>query len=178
MQLLKVKEKMIKHTNTPHRLNEVYSETNKKKILLVLKSPRGYPWYLLSVRKNSPANAGDRGLISDSERPCMHGATKPMRRNYEACALEPASHNRRAHALQPPKTAHSRARAPAAREAAAVRCSDTAAGDWSSLQLGKSPHNEDPAQSKINTEIKLKTEMLNKIKPSGIIQSMTRGNKE
>ena len=68
MQLLKVKEKMIKHTNTPHRLNEVYSETNKKKILLVLKSPRGYPWYLLSVRKNPPANAGDAGSVPGSGR--------------------------------------------------------------------------------------------------------------
>ena len=27
------------------------------------------------------------------EDPTCHGATKPMRHNYWACALEPASHN-------------------------------------------------------------------------------------
>ena len=77
----------------------------------------------------------------------MHGATKPVRRNYEACALEPGSHNRRAHALQPPKTARSRARAPAAREAAAVRRSGTAAGDWAQLTAAR----EKPAQRRPST---------------------------
>ena len=32
-----------------------------------------------------------RSLVRED--PTCHGATKPMRHNYGACALEPASHN-------------------------------------------------------------------------------------
>ena len=34
------------------------------------------------------------------EDPACHGATKPVRHNYWACALEPMSHNYWAHKLQ------------------------------------------------------------------------------
>ena len=37
------------------------------------------------------------------EDPTCRGATKPVRHNYWACALEPASHNYWAHTLQLPK---------------------------------------------------------------------------
>ena len=40
------------------------------------------------------------------EDPTCHGATKPVRHNYWACALESASHNCRAHAPQLLKPAH------------------------------------------------------------------------
>ena len=43
--------------------------------------------------KNPPANAGDTGSTLVQEDPTGHGATKPVRHNYWACALEPASHN-------------------------------------------------------------------------------------
>ena len=46
-----------------------------------------------SVVKNPPANAGDMGSISDPEDPTCRGANKPMRRNYQACALEPGKCN-------------------------------------------------------------------------------------
>ena len=53
--------------------------------------PRG------SVVKNPPANAGDTSSIPDPENPSCYGATKPVRHNYWACALEPGSHNYWAH---------------------------------------------------------------------------------
>ena len=46
------------------------------------------------------------------EDPTCRGATKPMRHNYWACALEPVSHNYWAHAPQLLKPACSRARVP------------------------------------------------------------------
>ena len=43
--------------------------------------------------KNPPAHAGDTVQALVREDPTCRGATKPMRHNYWACALEPASHN-------------------------------------------------------------------------------------
>ena len=60
------------------------------------------------------------------EDPTCRGAIKPVRRNYWACTLEPASHNYwahapRAHALQQEKTPQWEARAPQQRVAPARR---------------------------------------------------------
>ena len=46
-----------------------------------------------TVVENPPANAGDwvRALVREDPTCC--GAAKPVRHNYRACALEPASHN-------------------------------------------------------------------------------------
>ena len=44
-----------------------------------------------AVVKNPPANEGDTGSSPDAGR--SRGATKPMRHNYWACALQPKSHN-------------------------------------------------------------------------------------
>ena len=46
-----------------------------------------------AVVKNPPANAGDTGRALVREDPTCRGATKPVRHNYWACALEPVSHN-------------------------------------------------------------------------------------
>ena len=54
-----------------------------------------------TVVKNPPANAGDTGSIPGPGRSHMHRATKPMRHNYWACALELLSHNYWACALEP-----------------------------------------------------------------------------
>ena len=69
------------------------------------------------VVKNSPANAGDTGLIAGSGRFHMLRAnwlTKPVSHNYWACAwspgataaeperLEPVPHNRRSHRNEKP----------------------------------------------------------------------------
>ena len=43
---------------------------------------------------------GTRVWVLVREDPTCRGATKPMRHNYLACALEPASHNYWAHVLQ------------------------------------------------------------------------------
>ena len=43
-----------------------------------------------AVVKNSPANAGDTGSIPGWENPTSRRATKPVRHNYWAWALEPA----------------------------------------------------------------------------------------
>ena len=51
----------------------------------------GLPW--CAVVENPPANAGDMGSIPGPEYPTCHGATKPVRHNYWACALEPTIHN-------------------------------------------------------------------------------------
>ena len=42
--------------------------------------------------KNPPANAGDMGQIPNQD-PTCHVATKPVRHNYWACALEPENCN-------------------------------------------------------------------------------------
>ena len=44
-----------------------------------------------SVVKSPPASAGDMDLISGWEDPRCHRATKPIRHNYWACALEPGN---------------------------------------------------------------------------------------
>ena len=54
-----------------------------------------------AVVKNPPANAVDKGSSPGREDPTCHGATKPVRHNYWACALEPMSHNYWARALEP-----------------------------------------------------------------------------
>ena len=46
-----------------------------------------------AVVKNLPASAGDTCSSLVWEDPTCRGATKPVRHNYWACALEPASHN-------------------------------------------------------------------------------------
>ena len=46
-----------------------------------------------AVVKNPPANAGDTVSSPGPGRSHVRGATKPVRHNYWACALEPASHN-------------------------------------------------------------------------------------
>ena len=43
--------------------------------------------------KNPPANAGTQVRALAQEDPTCHGATKPVRHNYWAWALEPTSHN-------------------------------------------------------------------------------------
>ena len=69
------------------------------------------------------------------EHPTCRGATKPVRHNYWACALEPASHNYWAHAPQLLKPAHlepmlCNKRSPhTTREATATRESPRAATD-------------------------------------------------
>ena len=45
-----------------------------------------------------------RALVQED--PTYRGATKPMRHNYWACALEPASHNYWVHMTQLLKPAH------------------------------------------------------------------------
>ena len=65
-----------------------------------------------TVIKSPPASAGDTGLIRVWEDPTCCGATKPVRPNYWACALEPVSHNYWAHVPQLLKPAHCRARMP------------------------------------------------------------------
>ena len=98
-----------------------------------------------SVVMNPPANAGD---------PTCCGATKPMCHNYWDCALESGSHN--------PQAATIEVCVPAR------LCSETGGTlQWEAhasqvesspclLQLEKSPgSNEDPAQPKINKEIKI-----------------------
>ena len=46
-----------------------------------------------AVDKNLSGDAGDMGLIPIQEDSTYQGATKPMRHNYWACALEPGSHD-------------------------------------------------------------------------------------
>ena len=46
-----------------------------------------------AVVKNPPTNAGDTGSSPGLEDPTCRGATKSVRHNYWACAVEPASHN-------------------------------------------------------------------------------------
>ena len=63
-----------------------------------------------------------RALVGED--PTCRGATKPVRNNYWACALEPASHNYwahvpRVHALQQEKPPQWEARAPQRRVAPA-----------------------------------------------------------
>ena len=53
-----------------------------------------------AVVKNPPANAGNMGSSPVWEGPTCWRATKPMRHNYWAHALEPESHNYWAHAPQ------------------------------------------------------------------------------
>ena len=56
-----------------------------------------------SVVKNLPASAGDLVSIHGPGRSHMlSGATKPMRHNYWACALETRGHNRRSHHNEKP----------------------------------------------------------------------------
>ena len=50
-----------------------------------------HPWWLMV--KNLPAIVGDTDSIPDWEDPTYHGATKPICRNYWACALEPGRHS-------------------------------------------------------------------------------------
>ena len=60
-----------------------------------------------AVVKNPPANAGDTGSSPGPGRSHMlRGATKPVRHNYWACALESTSDNYRAHVPQLLKPAH------------------------------------------------------------------------
>ena len=61
------------------------------KSLIRKKSLRDFPGG--TVIKNLPAIAGDMGLIPGREDLTCRGATKPVRHNYWACALEPVSHN-------------------------------------------------------------------------------------
>ena len=62
--------------------------------------------------KNPSANAGDKGSIPGPGRslvwedPTCRGATKPVRQNYWACALEPVSHSYWAHVPQLLKPVH------------------------------------------------------------------------
>ena len=87
------------------------------------------------------------------EDPICCGATKPVRHNYWACALEPRSHNCWACVPQLLKPEHHRAHAlqqvkPPQREALTPQLERIP----SPLQLEKSPcSNEDPAQPKIIT---------------------------
>ena len=53
-----------------------------------------------SVVKNRLLMRGARVQALVREDPTCHGATKPMRHNYWACALEPVSHNYWAHVPQ------------------------------------------------------------------------------
>ena len=89
-----------------------------------------------------------RALIRED--PTCRGATKPMRHNYWACALEPMSHNYwarapRAHAPQQEKPPQWEACPPQRRVAPARYTREKPACS-----------NEDPTQPKINKFIKLK----------------------
>ena len=53
-----------------------------------------------AVVKNPPANAGAQVWALIREDPTCREATKPVRHNYWACALEPKSHNYWAHVPQ------------------------------------------------------------------------------
>ena len=53
-----------------------------------------------AVVKNLPANVRDTGSSRGPGRSHMRGATKPVRHNYWACALEPTSQNCWAHEPQ------------------------------------------------------------------------------
>ena len=75
------------------------SHSNPSRQLSVcLKANQGFPGG--AVVKNPPANEGTRVRALVREDPTCHGATKPMRHNYWACALEPTSHNYWAHEPQ------------------------------------------------------------------------------
>ena len=93
--------------------------------------------------KNPPANAGDMGQIPNQD-PTCHGATKPVRHNYWACALELGSHDSWGlHALEPVlyKRSHCKEKP--------VHCNERVPP--CSPQLQKSLRSkEDPAQPKIN----------------------------
>ena len=60
---------------------------------LQLKKKKNRDFPAGAVVKNPPANAGDTGRSLVRKDPTCHGATKPVRHNYWACVLEPASHN-------------------------------------------------------------------------------------
>ena len=47
----------------------------------------------VAVVKDLPANEGARVQALVQEDPTCRRATKPVRHNYRACALEPVSHN-------------------------------------------------------------------------------------
>ena len=65
-----------------------------------------------AVVKNSPANAGNMGLIPGWEDPICHRATKLVCHNYEAClALESMLLNKRSHCNE--KSTHGNYRKPA-----------------------------------------------------------------
>ena len=61
---------------------------------------RDFPDNHFPVVKNPPANAGDTVWSLGQEDPTCRGATKPVRHNYWACALEPSIHNYWAHVPQ------------------------------------------------------------------------------
>ena len=65
-----------------------------------------------AVVRNLPAKAGDMGSSPGPEDPTCRWATKPMRHNYWACALEPVSHNYWAQRATTTKTRAPRAHAP------------------------------------------------------------------
>ena len=71
---------------------------------IITKTTRHFPGG--AVVKTPPANAGDMGSSPGPEDPTCRGATKPVRHNYWACALEPMSHNYWAHVPQLLKPAH------------------------------------------------------------------------
>ena len=59
--------------------------------LAKVKPSRGFPGG--AVVKSPPASAGTRVRALVQKDPTCRRATKPVRHNYWACALEPASHN-------------------------------------------------------------------------------------
>ena len=73
-----------------------HSHQSKKKRMDKKMCVGGFPGG--AVVKNLPANAGDTVWSLAWDDPTCRGATKPVRHNYRACALEPASHNYWAHA--------------------------------------------------------------------------------
>ena len=71
----------------------------------LLKMPWGTSLVVQWLRIRPPMQATRvRALLRED--PTCRGATKPVRHNYWACALEPASHNYWAHVLQLLKPAH------------------------------------------------------------------------
>ena len=84
--------KMTEHS--PLRMNTSdysFFTTCNFSLALILLSSRDFPGG--AVVKNLPANAGDTVRAVVGEDPTCCGATKPVRHNYRAWALEPVSRN-------------------------------------------------------------------------------------
>ena len=79
----------VKHDPISHRTESlIYSN-----LKLISKPPLGFPGVVAQWLRIRLPMQGTRVQALVQEDPTCRGATKPVRHNYWACALEPASHN-------------------------------------------------------------------------------------